>query len=280
MQPPLQPIEIQVDGATFRQNKLFVATPMYGYNANGVYVKSLLNLQAKAHELGIGIEFSFVGNESLITRARNYLTELFLQSDCTHLLFIDSDIGFAAEDVITLLALDKDIIGGPYPRKSINWKNVHTAARKNPTMNPKELENFVGEYVFNTLDGTTSFKVLEPLDVLEIGTGHMLIKRHVFEQMKAAYPTLRYRHDYVNVPKLENTPYLHAFFDTIIDTADSPTGGGTERYLSEDYTFCQLWRKLGGKIYLCPWMKLQHVGTYIFAGDISLIADPAGFVTI
>ena len=70
--------------------------------------------------------------------------------------------------------------------------------------------------------------------------------------------------------------YIHAFFDTIIDTKDSYTGGGTDRYLSEDYMFCQMWRKIGGKIWLCPWMKTHHIGTYAFTGDMGAVAKYTG----
>jgi len=62
----------------------------------------------------------------------------------------------------------------------------------------------------------------------------------------------------------------------VIDTKDSITGGGTERYLSEDYMFCQMWRKIGGQIFLCPWMKTQHVGSYAFTGDMPAVANYAG----
>jgi hypothetical protein len=58
------------------------------------------------------------------------------------------------------------------------------------------------------------------------------------------------------------------YFDTMIDTIDSATGGGSDRYLSEDYMFCQLWRKAGGSIWLCTWMRADHLGTYHFRGDM------------
>jgi hypothetical protein len=73
---------------------------------------------------GIETKFSFLFNESLITRARNYLVDEFLRSGYTHMMFIDSDIHFNPQDIIALLALDKDVVGGPYPKKSINWKNI------------------------------------------------------------------------------------------------------------------------------------------------------------
>ena len=231
-------MEIKVKVDELKKNKLFIATPMYGGMAHGMYVKSSLDLQGLMTKYGVETRFSFLFNESLITRARNYLADEFLRSDCTHLLFIDSDIHYSPQDVIALLALDKDVIGGPYPKKSINWNNVALAARKHPELAPNELETLVGDYVFNVVKGTQQFTVTEPLEVLEIGTGFMMIKRHVFEQMEKAYPQLRYRPDHVGQANFDGSRYIHAYFDTIIDSKDSATGGGTDRYLSEDYMCC------------------------------------------
>jgi hypothetical protein len=228
-------MEIQVKIDELRKNKLFVATPMYGGMANGLYVKSSLDLQAVMSRYGVETKFSFLFNESLITRARNYLVDEFLRSDCTHLLFIDSDIHYDPRDVIALMALDKDVIGAPYPKKSINWNNIASAARKHPNLDPKELETLVGEYVFNVVKGTSQFQVTEPLEVMEIGTGFMMVKREVFGKYAEAYPEYRYKPDHVGQANFDGSRYIHAYFDTVIDPE-------SERYLSEDYMFCQWWR--------------------------------------
>ena len=64
-------------------------------------------------------------NESLITRARNYCVDEFMRSDSTHMLFLDADIGFNANDVIAMLAMQSDespydVLAAPYPKKSIH----------------------------------------------------------------------------------------------------------------------------------------------------------------
>jgi hypothetical protein len=269
-------MEIQVKIEELRKHKVFVATPMYGGMAHGLYIKSSLDLQTTMNKYGIDCKFSFLFNESLITRARNYLVDEFLRSDYTHLLFIDSDIHYNPQDVVALLALDKDVIGGPYPKKSINWGNVAQAARNHPEMEPKELEQLVGEYVFNVVKGTKQFQVTDPLEVMEIGTGFMLVKREVFEKMEKEYPMIRYKPDHVGQANFDGSRYIHAYFDTVIDSKGSITDGGSDRYLSEDYMFCQMWRKMGGKIYLCPWMKTQHIGTYAFTGNMPAVANYTG----
>ena len=269
-------MEIQVKIDDLKKHKLFVATPMYGGMNHGLYMKSCLDLQTTMYRYGIEIKFSFLFNESLITRARNYLVDEFLRTDYTHMLFIDSDIHFNAQDVIALLALDKDVIGGPYPKKSMNWGNIAQAARSQPDLDPKELENLVGEYVFNVVKGTQQFQVTEPLEVMEIGTGYMMVKRDVFDKMKVEYPTIKYKPDHVGQANFDGSRYIHAYFDTVIDTKESIVGGGSDRYLSEDYMFCQMWRKMGGQIYLCPWMKTQHIGSYAFTGDMPSVAQYTG----
>lgn len=269
-------MEIKVELEQLRKNKLFVATPMYGGMAHGLYIKSSLDLQNTMSKYGIETKFSFLFNESLITRARNYLVDEFLRTDCTHFLFIDSDIGYTAQDVVALMALDKEVIGGPYPKKAINWENVAKAARQHPDMEPQELEKLVGQYVFNVVKGTKSFSVTEPLEVMEIGTGFMMIKREVFDKMKDAYPKIHYKPDHVGQKNFDGSRYIHAYFDTVIDYTDSITAGGSDRYLSEDYMFCQMWRKIGGQIYLCPWMKTSHVGSYAFNGNMPAVANYTG----
>lgn len=261
-------LEISID--ELRKKKLFIATPMYGGQCFGMYCKSALDLQGLCSNYGIEVRFSFIFNESLITRARNYLVDEFLRSGFTHMLFLDSDIHFDPRDVIALLALDKDIIGAPYPKKSIRWGAVIDAVKRNPDIQPAELAKVTGDYVFNPVPGTEKFSIGEPIEVLEIGTGFMMIKREVFEKFEAKYPELRYKPDHVGQANFDGSRYIHAYFDTVIDH------GKSDRYLSEDYMFCQWWRNMGGQIWLCPWMKTHHIGTYAFEGDMGAVANYVG----
>jgi len=263
-------MEISIKVEELRKKSLFIATPMYGGMNHGMYMKACLDLQGLCMQYGIATKFSFLFNESLITRARNYLVDEFLnRSDCTHLLFLDSDISFDPRDVIALLALDKDVIGAPYPKKAIKWKNIKSAVTRNPAIDVGELEKLAGDFVFNPVHGTAQFSVTEPLEVLEIGTGFMMVNREVFPKFAEAYPQLKYKPDHVGQAHFDGSRYIHAYFDTVIDKS-------SERYLSEDYMFCQWWRNIGGKIHLCPWVKTSHIGTYHFQGDMPAIANYVG----
>lgn len=263
-------MEITVKVEDLKKKRLFVATPMYGGMNHGLYMKSCLDLQGICMQYGVQVKFSFLFNESLITRARNYLVDEFLhRSDATHLLFIDSDVMFDPKDCMALLALDKDVIGGPYPKKTIKWRNIHKAILKDNNIEIGILEKLAGDFVFNPVKGTAQFNVTEPLEVLEIGTGFMMVNRDVFTKWEKAYPEQRYRPDHVGQANFDGSRYIHAYFDTVIDKQ-------SERYLSEDYAFCQWWRNIGGKIHLCPWMRTAHIGTYHFQGDMPAIANWVG----
>jgi hypothetical protein len=245
---------------------------MYGGMATGGYTKSSVDLGQQAAKYGVDIGFFYLFNESLITRARNYLVDEFMRSHYTHLMFIDSDIQFDPQDVLTLAAIadpesDKDIVCGAYPKKTIAWEKIKRAVDKGVADDdPNVLENYVGDFVFNPAPGTTEIRINEPVEVLEGGTGFMMIQKSVFEKFGNAHPELLYTPDHVRTANFDGSRQIYAYFDTVIDPKSN-------RYLSEDYMFCQWARELGIKVWMCPWMRLKHMGSYIFGGDLASLAS-------
>jgi len=264
-------MEVSITTEELRTRKIFVATPMYGGMCAGMYTKSTADLAKLAAHYGMDVQFYYLFNESLITRARNYLTDEFLRSDCTHLMFIDADIGFDPADVIALAALadpnsDKDIVCGPYPKKCISWEKVKRAVDKGfGDKDPNNLENYIGDYVFNPAEGVTEIPINEPVEVLEGGTGFMIIQRKALEKYAKAYPHLSYKPDHVRTEHFDGSREIMAYFDCVIDPK-------SKRYLSEDYMFCQYARDAGIKVWFCPWMRLSHMGSYVFSGSLADLA--------
>ena len=263
-------LKIQVD--ELRKSKIFVASPMYGGQCSGMYTKSTNDLAASAARYNVELKFYYLFNESLVTRARNYCVDEFLRSDCTHLMFIDSDIGFHPNDVFALVSLQTgdpdniDVITGPYPKKSISWEKIAKAVKLGfADESPFELEQFVGDYVFNPAKGIKQFAVNELVEVLEAGTGFMCIPRNTFEKYEEAYPEYHYIPDHIRTDAFDGSREIMAYFDCIIDPE-------SKRYLSEDYMFCQNVRKAGMKVWMCPWMQLKHMGSYVFGGSLSAMA--------
>ena len=270
-------MDIQITTEELRKRKVFVATPMYGGQCTGQYTKSSIDLGILATKYGMNINFFYLFNESLIPRARNYLVDEFLRSGYTHMMFIDADIGFDPNDVFTMAALadpdgDKDIVCGPYPKKAISWEKIKDAVDKGfADENPNNLERFVGDFVLNFAPEAIKkgeVRLDEPVEVLEGGTGFMMIQRRVFERFAEAHPELSYKPDHVRTKNFNGKREITAFFDTVITSEEEG-----KRYLSEDYMFCQYVRKLGMKTYMCPWMRTTHTGTYIFGGSMSDLAQ-------
>ena len=309
-------MELSFDVKDLKEQKLFIATPMYGGQCCGMYTKSIADLTALCTNYQIPMQLYYLFNESLVTRARNYCVDEFLRSDATHLMFIDSDIGFVAKDVIALLGLsmtndEYHVLCGPYPKKAISWEKIKQAVDKGAADDDvNNLENYVGDYVFNPKKGST-IKMSEPCEVLEGGTGFMLIKRAVFEEYDKHFPQMLYKPDHIRTNNFDGSREIMAYFDALIDDktqnivpeieaffdanpaakkedvisflADKKTGIVREtysnRYLSEDYMFCYNVQRMGMKIWLCPWMQLNHTGSYTFSGSLSHLASVGASLT-
>jgi hypothetical protein len=209
---------------------------------------------------GIESQYSFMFNESLITRARNGLTHTFLKTECTHLMFIDSDIKFDPADIVHMIRADKDIICGIYPKKEINWNTVRQAMSNN--VPEDQLKFHTGSFVVNLVDyqGEVTVPINQPVEIFNGGTGFMLIKREVFNKLKKKVP--HYTNDVGDLSgQLQQKEKIHEYFATSIEPE-------TNRLLSEDYHFCRIWRLAGGKVWAAPWVKLAHIGTYAFEGQL------------
>ena len=264
-------MQFEIDIQKLRTKKLFIATPMYGGQCHGSYTKAITDLMVLCTKYGIEAKLFFIFNESLVQRARNYLTDEFVRSGYDHMIFIDSDIHFEPQDVLVMMHFattrdDMDVVCGPYPKKAISWEKIKVAVDKGyADKNPNNLEEFVGDFVFNPAEGVTQFRVDEPIEVKESGTGFMLITREALQKYDKAFPMQSYKPDHARTVNFDGSREIMAYFDCVICP-------DTKRYLSEDYMFCQWMRKAGGKVWLLPWLRLKHAGSYIFGGSLQALA--------
>ncbi|GAB6036082.1 hypothetical protein JCM15519_06410 [Fundidesulfovibrio butyratiphilus] len=234
---------------------ILVGTPCYAGTVTVNYMISLFNMVNRLGRDGLHVDIMTPSHESLITRARNFIANEFVrQEEYSHLLFIDSDIGFAPEVLLRYLEADKDIACGIYPLKHLDVKKLRSIPTK---YNAEEAEAAALSY-------TVKFKLGGKADnhgfrSVEYGsTGFMLIKRHVFTKMIEAYPELKYHYSYAST--YDHMYDNYAFFDTFIDPE-------TREYLPEDYAFCKRWTALGGEVYADTLSTFTHVGTRAYTGN-------------
>jgi hypothetical protein len=213
-QPGQQQIQVNID--YLRTTRVHICMPCYGGMLTESTFMSYIKWANTCRQLGIDWTMETMTNESLISRARNTLTAKFLHNkESTHLMFIDADIGWEPWHLLVMLNRDVDVIGGLYPMKSLPVK-----------------------WCVNGFDGAEE-GVDGLQEVSKTGTGFMLIKRDVFEKLDAHPATRPFMND-IGLPA-ELNPYMKTYFDTAVRE---------NRYYSEDWTFCENWRDLGGRVWV------------------------------
>ena len=227
------PNQVQVNVDFLRTTKAHLAMPCYGGMLTESTFMSYIKFANQARQLGVDWTLETMVNESLISRARNTLTAKFLhQKESTHLMFIDADIGWEPWHLLVLLNHDKDMIAGLYPMKTMPLKWV-----VNGFEGAEQGENGLQE-------------------VSKAGTGFLLTKRHVFEKMNAHPAVKPYKNDIGLDPVYDQ--YLKTYFDTAVRQG---------RYYSEDWTACENFRDMGGRIWVDRRVLLRHSGHFTFSQE-------------
>ena len=224
------PGQVQVNVDFLKTTKVHIAMPCDGGMLTESTFMSFIKWANTARQLGIDWTLETMVNESLISRARNTLTAKFLDMpDATHLFFVDADIGWEPWHLLVLLNRNVDVCAGLYPMKTMPIKWV--------------VNGFEGAE-----EGPDGFQ-----EVSKAGTGFLLMKKHVFEKLKSHPAVKQYKNDIGLDPKFDQ--HLKTYFDTAVRQ---------NRYYSEDWTFCENWRDLGGKIWVDKRILLRHSGSYVF----------------
>jgi hypothetical protein len=253
-----QKLKLELKPELISSKNLFIATPMYGGLCTAAYFLSALDLVTTATQLGLKVNHYIIYNDALISRARNNLVDTFLKSDYEYFMFIDGDIKYNHLQLMYMFQTfitndDIEILVATYPKKKVNWERISEANKLNLIKDEKDYIKYSGSYVVNFTELSAEFYINEPTEILDGGTGFMMIKRQVFEKFKTAYP----EQEFIDHDTKEKK---FAFFDCKIDPSDNV-------YLSEDYMFTRWARRIGIKTYLLPFIELEHQGTYMYSGN-------------
>jgi hypothetical protein len=204
--------------------KIFIATPAYSGTVHVPYAISLSETVCYLAQAGINTLIRINTAGSLLVAERNRLIKAFLETDCTHMLFIDGDLGWPAQAVKALIEHDEDFVAGVYPSRKENIFMFRPILNEDQSIAKSE-KNLLGmEY---------------------IPAGFMLLKRHVLEKVIEMNPDLYFK------PKDPNAPDGHALFNTEVFEGE---------FWGEDYVFCRRARECGFKIYVDPLIEFDHAG--------------------
>jgi len=230
-----------------KQIKLFIATPAFGHQVTTNYANSLLKFVSTAHpRLAVSSAIHMQSGMALVTQARNNCVSYFLNSECTHFLFIDADIGFEPEAIYRLIEKDVPLCLTPYPVKGYGKDHQLQFIVHFPDKDNVRIQK----------DGFT--------EITAGPTGFMLIKREVFEKLAEKYPERKTVNKQLVGNKVET---MEKGWYTFFETAQDPENG----YLGEDISFCRLWTNIGGKIYADTQTPLTHFGSHAFHGSLNMM---------
>lgn len=213
-----------------------ISSPAHDGRFDERFVLSLGETYGALLRYGVGSLLNLCSGEALVHRARNHLVDTFLKGPATHLLFIDSDMGWEPESVLRLLAADKDFAAAAGPRKS---DDLSFAC------------DLVQPFVRCPQTGF--------LKAHHVGGAFAMLSRRCLEAMVNGHPSTRYMDTQQKI-------WLHALFDTKVEN---------ERFFSEDYTFCHRWAQLGGDVWLDPSIRLHHAGRKVWSGALEQAFAPA-----
>ena len=232
------------------KTKINLATPCYGGVYVSAYVTSLVNLVKSFSNKGVGYSMSEV-DTSDIELSRNILISNFYfnKPDCSHILFIDSDMGYDASMINRMIDLKKDVIGVVSPKRQINLQAIHENKTSSFVQAVAKASSFIISPCKkeNVTDGF--------LQVSSCGGGILMISRSCIDKMIKMCP------DIVDTKYHRNIPFAKDFNEFLTPFSKVTTN---DHKLSEDLSFCYRWTEhCGGKIYANIDSYIKHVGTHI-----------------
>lgn len=245
---------------------IYIGLPCAGGVLNNYTHAGLMLLQKMCTMYGLQLTEDLHSGLTLIQIARNRIVRNFLESKATHLMFIDADIGFYGPDVLKLIAHDKDICCGVYPKKMIQWENIKQAIRLNPNISVEDLEHVSTEYAFRSYDNESTFTELTQIKFPSaLPTGFMCIKRHVLEGM---FDKMRAYSCYGQ----EHREFFHVDIEGSVEIKRGEELVNIPEHISEDFWFCYRAMEQGFELWLDPTINLIHTGPYSFSGSLVELA--------
>lgn len=207
--------------------KIFIAVPAYDEKIAVLGMYSIFSaiklLEAAGHQVTLNAQLGCC----YLDQARNHIVKSFLATDCTHLLFVDSDIAFDGDSALKLLNHDVQVIGGAYPYRS------------------EDKEGFPVDICLNKDGIPIGDREKGILECLHVPTGLMLIRRDVFDILTKKFPD-----------NVETTGELFHFRTGLLFIDE-----GDRNYYGEDVYFCRICNRAGIRVYCEPRINFSHIGT-------------------
>lgn len=178
-----------------------------------------------------------------ISAARSAMLRKALDAKADVIVFIDHDVSWAPQDLLTLIETEGDVIAGTYRFK-------------------KEPEEYMGQ-LLSTPDGTPIVRQSDgAIATFSAPAGFLKITPKAVNQFLSKFPELAYgdRH----------SPHVDLFNH----------GAHNHTWYGEDFAFCRRWIETGGSLWTVPNLNINHHGNdgTVYAGNLHefLMRQPGG----
>jgi hypothetical protein len=209
---------------------VLIGTPAHDGRVEVYYVNSLLQTKEFLAANNIICNVIFMSYDSLVQRARNDLVKIAVEQNYDYLFFIDSDMIWEPKWLLDLINTPVDVISGTARKKTDN-EMVFAIKIKQDFLNAERLPS-------NN-------------DVMEVeGTG-MAFTKITKSALKKVWD--------ISKPYKNGEREGRMVFDIGIDDKGE--------LFSEDTSFCNKWKSLGGKTWVNISMTCGHIGSKIFSGN-------------
>ena len=223
--------------------KLMIATPSYDHKVYSHYSLSLVGTVMLLESQGINVDVKFMLGDSLLVSARNKLLQQFWDSDSTHLLCIDADIGWPPLAVLSMLQTKKEFIGGLYPARQ------------------GSKETFVYKPTLDKAGNKIMDNHLMRVDYMP--AGFMLMERSVLKKLRNKFPELKY------TSKTDPKDTGYCLFNTELYEGE---------FWGEDFAFCRKVREIGVELWVDTLIEFEHANLKASVGKLPSGENPYAFV--
>lgn len=229
--------------------KILIASPTYDGSVRMEYMRAIMQVTDYFRQAGIAWDI-VLEPATLLHVARSVMaSKVLLDEETTHLLFVDTDMGFSVEAVRKLIDSNKDVVGCAYPYRTIP---LHDAV---PVKEGQTFRQAISEsvpYAVRFAPGASKVDVVNGIcEVAGIGTGLLLVSRKALEMLRDTPGMGRFKVGFPYTQWYSGTHYW-GFFDYLVQN---------EAYVGEDYSFCHRWtHDCKGKIFAVVDREVMHVG--------------------
>jgi len=230
--------------------KILIAIPAYGGTVQVETMVSITGLCVALERAGIAFRL-VTDDRASIVRSRNILASVFLEDpSCTHLQFVDADLGFRPQAIQRMLEVNAPIVGCVYAARTLDPAKFAAAARSLPAASALAVAS---KFAVRPGNGREANAIME---VEGLCTGLMLIRRDALKDLIGSVK-VQDKHD--GSCGLKGP--IYRFFDEFDDDSGMP--------LSEDYAFCTRYTRTTGRPVMAitdEWVK--HVGRMVYGARL------------